>query len=271
MSQAPTSNIDLNTRVYSRPEDGETSVDFSHLQPLRQLRPRLQHLTHWIKRTPNYGAIWDLCCDHGLLGLHLHEQFKSSEVHLVDQVEPIIDQLHAKYSERKDGRLFIQQCSAEDINLTHHARQCFVIAGVGGETAAAIVLALTPKIEALLRSNEKESHLEPPQIDILISPNKHVFALRNVLAQLSITLIEEAFVTDKGRHHEHLFLRFQHQPTHRPSALGETLWQQVSPEKRSYVEKLIRHYQRVCRHAPTELDQQALKAYTKLGATLNIQ
>lgn len=233
------------------------------IQPLRQLRPRLVHLFNWAQRTLNYDAIWDLCCDHGLLGLHLHQATRpyGTHVHLVDQVEPIIDKLQTQYADRQDGNLTISLTPAERICLSHHAKQLFIIAGVGGETVASIIKSILPAIQAL-----------PPcanqQIDILISPNKHVYALRRALQGMPFTLIEEAFVSDKGRHHEHLFIRYQ-PSKHTPiCVVGNELWQPTSPEKQEYVSKLIKHYTALCKYAPTAFNQQALTAYQALELRL---
>ncbi|MDO6421771.1 SAM-dependent methyltransferase [Saccharophagus degradans] len=229
------------------------------IQPLRQLRPRLVHLYNWAQRTPDYNAIWDLCCDHGLLGLHLHQATTAcgTHVHLVDQVEPIIDKLQTQYAHRQDGNLSICLTPAEHIRLAKQAKQLFIIAGVGGETVASIIQSILPAIQALPLGTHQ-------QIDILISPNKHVFSLRRTLQAMPFTLIEEEFVSDKGRHHEHMFLRYKPAAPTPPSEVGDALWLPATQDKRIYIDKLIKHYGALCQYSPTAFNQQALAAYQAL-------
>lgn len=42
-------------------------------------------------------AVWDLCCDHGLIGLRAYQSGQFPQVHLVDQVPLIIQNLERKF------------------------------------------------------------------------------------------------------------------------------------------------------------------------------
>lgn len=244
-------------------------VDFSRLQPLRQLRPRLQHLQQWVEQTGRYDAVWDLCCDHGLLGLHLHESERHGHVYLVDQVPTIVDKLRTQYDDRNNGQLSIQLAAAETIHLPDQPKQCFIIAGVGGETAATIAIAVITKIQALLTQRPSgETHFE-----LLISPNKHVYALRDTLRALPLTLVEEVFINDKGRHHEHMRLRYVEDGEVKKEIgpIGDALWQPATPNKLNYISKLVQHYQALCQYkanSSTPHYALAFTEYTQLAQRL---
>ena len=84
---------------------------------------------------------WDICCDHGILGIHALKSQKFSEVNFVDQVPQIMDQLeekirkHVKKSATNDQQQMIgfnfYTCPAELLRTSLKGNIC--ILGVGAE------------------------------------------------------------------------------------------------------------------------------------------
>lgn len=89
--------------------------------------------------------VWDVCCDHGYLGLAAFESGHFSDVHFVDQAVHLIERLRSKYQlqAQKKSRMHFWPCSGEDVAT----RVCgnVVIAGVGATTTLQILNGLFAK------------------------------------------------------------------------------------------------------------------------------
>ena len=106
------------------------------LNKIKQLSPRLAHLLSLTDF--DYDHIYDLCCDHGHLGIHAH-QHSRAKVTLVDQVDSIIADIKDKFSYLQDGRLQFVCGGAENICIEPDKKVLIVLAGVGGQVAKAII------------------------------------------------------------------------------------------------------------------------------------
>lgn len=227
--------------------------------PIRRLSLRLQHLYQWALALNMCSDIWDLCCDHGRLGLHLHQHpaLKNSHLHLIDNVPAIINGLSAKYARRIDHRLNIRCIDAGQIALPPHGHQLLIIAGVGGETIVSIMQAITRTL-----INNGGLH-QDQQLHYLLSPNLNTFELRQYLRSAPFELVAEEFVSDKGWHHEHLHLRYHNQLGNYPcsSPIGEGLWADLTPNKKAYLARYIKHYRNCVEKGGQAEAKIALKAY----------
>lgn len=134
---------------------------------MTSLSPRLQLLKSLlIEGQP----VWDLCCDHGLLG---HAALRSGlfpEVHFVDQVPAIIDKLRERWGTRPGA--FYHALDAARIAQEVHGT--VVGAGVGARTLIAIVGGL-----------EKSGFLRAQRLVLAPQKNEDVFRaeLERVLSE----------------------------------------------------------------------------------------
>lgn len=233
---------------------------------VRRLGARLHHLYQWALDHGPYAHIWDLCCDHGRLGLHLHQslsardQNHSTHVHLIDCVPSITDILKDRYRHILGPTLSVDCVNAGGVVLAHEGRQLLIIAGVGGGTVVDILAELVGPIASLC---EQKDHVS---FDIILSPNLHTFELRAFLRKHPFELLQEAFVSEKGQHHEHLLLRYQprEEVLHKPSVVGASLWHPLTADKRRYIQRFIKHY-RACLHlGGDDGAQRAVDAYSEL-------
>lgn len=228
---------------------------------IRRLTARLAHIQQWIDQQDTYHDIWDVCCDHGHLGLHLHHNHPLTHVHLIDKIPSIIDKIRAKYTPLIDSRLHIQNLDAQDIVLTGTPRQMVVIAGIGGGTVKSLLQAII--------ANPKNASQHA--IDFILSPNAHTFELRNYLHNSIdgkvFELINEAFVSDNNKYHEHIFVRLHPQKKdiqNRVSTTGNNIWLPFNSTKERYIEKLIEHYTRINTFTRVPLTIDAEKKYKRL-------
>jgi len=224
---------------------------------LRQLRTRLQHLHDWILSEPSYEVIWDLCCDHGRLGLHLHQNTTDTEVHLIDCVPSLIERLETQFSSLKTGRLHFTCIPGEDLRLAPQKRQVVIVAGVGGETCIEI-------LQGILVLNS-----DLGQFDILLSPNSHPFELREFLRKNNMHLLNEQFITDRGRSHEHILVRaFAGEPYREVSVCGDAFWLAGNADQKKYLDKNIKHYEKILGFTECPSSARGLQAYRLLLARL---
>lgn len=228
---------------------------------IRRLTLRLAHIQQWIDQQDTYHDIWDLCCDHGHLGLHLHHNHPLTHIYLIDKIPSIIHKIREKYTALIDFRMHIQELDAQDIVLRGTPRQMIIIAGIGGGTIKSL-------LQAIIANPQNASQ---HAIDFIISPNAHTFELRNYLYNTIdgkvFELINEAFITDNNKHHEHIFVRLHPENTdikNRVSTTGNNIWLPFNSTKEKYLKKLIEHYTRINIFKGTPLTIDAENKYKRL-------
>ena len=170
------------------------------------LRLRTLHSYH-----RNESSIWDIGCDHGLLGLSFSEKEGVSEIHLVDPSELVIKQLKHNidsYITKSNLLISIHHEKGEALSVTTSSN-LFLIAGMGGKT-----------IKDILEHLKTQPHVSR----VVISPHKNILDLRRYLEESAYRLEDEVVVFEEGRFYQVLALTLdQSQP--RVSRYGLKLWQ----------------------------------------------
>lgn len=214
-----------------------------------------------------YQHIWDCCCDHGLLGMCLLERNAAENIHFVDIVPDLIDKLNfeltAKYPSFAKGNSQWQTHCLDVANLPLNDRQdkhLIIIAGVGGDE----VINLVDEIHSRFR------HLD---IDYLLCPVYHQYALRQQLRKLDLNLIDEALVKERKQFYELLLISSQTHKGNRISAAGELIWKAKNETElkvaRQYLEKTLSHYQKSIRRRGDEA-QEKVRAYEHCESLIEI-
>lgn len=91
-------------------------------------------------------ALWDVCCDHGYVGIRALQSGEYTEVHFVDKIPHIMDRLEQLIlqSSRKNKCPYeLHLMSGED--LERRLSGTVLIAGVGGMTIRTIIDSLIDK------------------------------------------------------------------------------------------------------------------------------
>jgi tRNA (adenine22-N1)-methyltransferase len=250
---------------------------------IRRLSLRLNHLYQWALASGQYDDVWDLCCDHGRLGLHWHRAFLRAQqplatrVHLVDCVPSIIEALQSRYGHCVSPHLSITCTDAAEIPLSPSGRQLIVIAGVSGGGVMKIVDRIMQRLEQISDANIDAEY------EFMLSPNLNTFELRQFLQQYPLDLLAEEFVAENGQCHEHLHLRYCRNraplsnisasslsvsklSVSNISAVGERIWSPLTEEKVRYLKKMIMHYQQCVTLGGDQLAQVAVDAYRRILA-----
>ncbi len=156
-------------------------------------------------------SVWDIGCDHGLLGLSFANKGPLKEIHLVDPSSLVVKKLRKKdldaYITKKDLSITIHEKKGQDIILNKE-RKIIYIAGMGGEIIKDVLENLLPQV-----SNDDR---------VVISPHRKILELREYLHQSKWRLIDEQVVSENGQFYQVLCLStFDYSPV---SLYGEQLW-----------------------------------------------
>lgn len=203
-----------------------------------KLSKRLQQIEQMV--ASDYTHIWDCCCDHGFLGTALLSRPVRSQVHFVDIVPELIADL--------DIRLPLLNSDSETHWQTHcldvaqlplneyEGKQLIIIAGIGGD----LVIQFIETIQ--------QSHPDL-DIDFLLCPVYHQFALRQKLIELDFSLKDEALVEDKQHFYEVILVSSETDTSAPVNSVGDKIWQSSSADQKqianTYLNNTLNHYQRI--------------------------
>lgn len=159
-----------------------------------KLSPRLDFLFQALLKKQ---AVWDLCCDHGLLGLAAWQSQQFTEVHFVDQVPHIMADLERRFwqqfqrqtAELQNSTLAkFYQLPAEKIDIPVYGT--LVVAGVGAGTIIKILTELQGR-QVLLCDR------------LVLSPHRDIKAFAQFFAQQEslnqFQLHSEKSIDERGR------------------------------------------------------------------------
>jgi len=221
-----------------------------------KLSHRLQSISDLI--TQPYDHIWDCCCDHGHLGIHLLIDKKAPNIHFVDVVPSLMTELEATLSQhffsdklntldnKTPPQWHVHCMDMSQLPLSDHSgKHLVVIAGVGGELTQTL-------IKAVISNNPNIS------FDFLLCPVHQLFELREYLGKGDFSMIDEKLVEENRRFYEILHVNYQpamselantHLHQHKVSPIGIKIWLPNNKQEQlvieRYKQRTLQHYQRI--------------------------
>lgn len=203
-----------------------------------KLSKRLEQIEQMV--TADYTHIWDCCCDHGLLGAALLSRLAAPNIHFVDIVPKLMDELEGKLQRFYSHSLSRWKTHCIDVATLpldkHQGKHLVIIAGVGGDLMIKFVETIHHKYPELA-------------IDFLLCPVHHQFALRQKLIELQFSLKDEVLIEDNKRFYEVMLVTSVTDENAPISAVGDKIWQSTSLKQANIAEKYLRktlcHYQRI--------------------------
>lgn len=170
-------------------------------------------------------VVWDIGCDHGLLGLSFQTVPSVEEIHLVDPSVDVINELRDKLKDSYITKpFFIHHKQGQEIKPESNSNH-FFIAGMGGKEVLSITEALLPQLDS--------SSL------ITISPHRKILELRKSLNKLPVTLIEELLINEDGQFYQILTLS-PGSGGRKVGLYGEEIW--TGELGREYLEHQLMHF-----------------------------
>lgn len=176
---------------------------------------------HWL----NHKHVWDIGCDHGLLGLSFVNYDGVQNIHLVDPSGPVIETLNNKLKDSyiTKGKVFITHAKGQDLKI-ESLSNCIFIAGMGGKEIGEIITKLLPQLDSSSR--------------IVISPHRKILELRKLLGQLPIGLVSEEVIFENEQYYQILCL--SPELGRKVPPFGEEMW--GSEVGRRYLEHQLKHF-----------------------------
>ena len=187
----------------------------------------------------SYLHIWDCCCDHGHLGMSLLTHQTAPNIHFVDIVPALMDNVKHTLN-----RFFSASSSAWKTHCLdvaqlplakHQGKHLVIIAGVGGDLMIEFIRNICQRHPTLT-------------IDFLLCPVHHQFALRETLHELNYCLKNEILIEENKRFYEILLVSTQSNSLKNISPVGSDIWEFSTPQQARiaelYLAKTIAHYQR---------------------------
>jgi tRNA (adenine22-N1)-methyltransferase len=192
----------------------------------------------------NTSSIWDIGCDHGLLGLSFLEVEEVKEIHLVDPSSLVIHDLKLKlkdsYITKGSFKIHVHEKRGQDVVLNTERKTIFV-AGMGGQEIKEILQALLPQLS--------------PDDQVVISPHRKILDLREYLASSPFRLVKEEITFENDQYYQVMGLSLDQK--YAPVSLyGEGVFEGEMGQ--NYKNHQILHFQR-----HKDVDSMAYFAYLK--------
>jgi tRNA (adenine22-N1)-methyltransferase len=132
--------------------------------------------------------IWDIGCDHGLLGGSFRDKDVDT-IQLVDPAKAVIDKLLKNHvaSYITKAKIIITQSEGQNLKVTTQNNLIF-IAGMGGKEIGEIIEKLLPQLDSTSK--------------FVISPHRKILELRLKLSKLSIGLESELVLAEGGQFYQ---------------------------------------------------------------------
>jgi tRNA (adenine22-N1)-methyltransferase len=211
-----------------------------------------------------YGHIWDCCCDHGFLGLHLLRRGTGNTIHFVDILEHLMSALEAELNASNIERLWKVHCLdvndlpllAEEVssvaspNVTNTDDHLIIIAGVGGERLIELVKGIISK-----HPNK--------QLEFLLCPVHHNYKVREFLKSQNMGLLKEVLITENRRFYE--VLHVSTEGGQEVSLVGDDMWDLHDSDHQLYLQRTIEHYRNKMNDCTMDASR-IVKAYQMVGA-----
>ncbi|WP_228481343.1 tRNA (adenine(22)-N(1))-methyltransferase [Vibrio fluminensis] len=203
-----------------------------------KLSKRLKQIEQMVGN--GYDHIWDCCCDHGLLGIALLERQAAPHIHFVDIVPELISNVEAKlqkFDSKTQSHWQVHCLDTAAIPFDHyHGKHLVIIAGVGGDLISMFV-------NAILKQHPNLN------IEFIVCPVHHQFALRETFRCLQQGLVDEALIKENGRFYEIIHVDNRQAQQKPINLVGEKFWQATSTEgiesAKEYLKKTLVHYQKI--------------------------
>lgn len=185
---------------------------------------RIQRLASYVR--PG-ATLYDLCCDHGLIGLTAWDRGDIERLVFIDQSADALSGLGRELIKRgldKNTRIELSVANAENLKIPNVPAD-FIIAGVGIRTIEKIIRNL---FSAGLGSHR-----------LILGPQQKSQGLRCLLKSLSFGLVHEDVVWEAGRFRELIIVESKGEPI---SLFGDRFEQSEDPTAKRFASYLQNYY-----------------------------
>lgn len=198
----------------------------------------------------DYDHIWDCCCDHGSLGMNLLCERTAPNIHFVDIVPDLVNKVEKTLQQFFSNSPSTWKTHCIDVAQLplnqYTGKHLVIIAGVGGDLIIEFIHSVFQQYPEL-------------EIDFLLCPVHHQYALRKELINLNFGLQHEMLIEENNRFYEIILVSTSINDLNAPiSLVGDNIWQSNTIQQQNitqrYLAKTLNHYQRIQQGNATNVD-----------------
>ena len=179
----------------------------------------------------NMAPIYDLCCDHGHIGLELHLRNTKREVSFVDVVPQITERLHSYIPRSNNLKIFTED--ATKLYITDSKNPIFIISGIGAELSYKIFQNL---------------YKQKPEAYFLFCIHQKTEYLKEKLKAHNLKLQNNDFIFENKQGYE-IFL-VSHKEGKEIKIFDPSIYQYNMLEHKLYIEDIRNYYRTKASFAP---------------------
>jgi tRNA (adenine22-N1)-methyltransferase len=180
-----------------------------------------------------FQHIWDCCCDHGLLGLQLMADHPNSQVHFVDVMPHLINEIESRLKPLPSNNWTVHCIDAATLCLNNEKSHLVIIAGVGGDLLLEMVQAIMGNHAELMKDN---------RVDFILCPVRKLNKVREGLDKLQLGLVSEQLVKDNNQFYE--VIHVSNCSNKKINLVGDQMWDSCNQQHLEYRNNMIGHYQK---------------------------
>lgn len=186
-----------------------------------KISKRIQELTSLVPSATE--LLWDICCDHGLIGKQLITNYP---VNFIDQVPSIMDKLNKNLKDSDIPKRYkVITSDARLFNYQNHKISTYILAGIGGSLSIEILDKIKMKKEDFC----------------IISAHKNTDKVRKHLISAKYKLIDETLVEENSQFYEILLISKSH--GEEISLVGSKMWTKADAQTtRNFLDHQLNFY-----------------------------
>lgn len=200
----------------------------------------------------SYQYVWDLCCDHGLIGMQF---LNDSHVYFVDRVDSICNTLTSKLEATYITQQINYDVLKKDMlktSINNSKKNLLILSGIGGELIIKFL----------------KIHLDnPTEIDYLLCSHQNTIELRSFLNKSKFKLIDEKLIKDNGKFYELIYLsnEITKNQDHQVHIIGSKLWDDFTSIHQDYLNDRLEYLNLRLKHTDDDLYKELKNQYTNIN------
>lgn len=204
-----------------------------------KLSKRLERILSLITPSKN---LYDICCDHGELGIEALQRELCENLILIDRVPSIISNLSKKLevTDIPSRRKIRVLCEDAAKNPRHFSNSTIIIAGIGESTGIKIL----------------DNYTFLDNCELILSIHSDNYDLRQYLIQRKFKVMSECIVKEKGKFYE--IIKLSPSIGKEVSPVGEDMWSNENPESQELLSLKVAYLEKVLSHCKNEKTQEIL-------------
>jgi tRNA (adenine22-N1)-methyltransferase len=210
---------------------------------VQKLSKRIQTLINRIPSNTDY--LYDLCCDHGEIGIAAAKIFPNTEVVLVDTVASIIETLKNKVADIPADNLRIEKKDCRIAKFDFKKNTLFLLAGIGGNLGIEI-------LENILNGRKENPKIEDISYLCCIHQNQENFK-EYLRAETDLVIESNKILQDNNQFYEIILLSHKVQASSSSRAVeifSQEDFNKDNSDSIAYLDSLLSYFKIKANHNP---------------------